>query len=180
MLQYLRLTCKDSPYFDEAWQLYVCAFPPAERRTIACHLDAMMQEPDFHCLAFYDDSGFAALLFYWVLADCVYVEHLAVAESRRGQGLGKSALAFAQQHGLPVFLEIEPVVDAPTAARLRFYESIGYHRLPFEHVQLPYQHNQHPLRLDLLSYPFAESADSVKVFEQAYLNGPMRYRESRS
>lgn len=180
MLQYVRLVDENSDYFAEAWQLYNRAFPRAERRSEPCHFAAMSGAPNFHCLALYDASGFVALIFYWVFRECVYVEHLAVEESRRGQGLGRAALAFAQQLGLPVILEIEPVVDEVTAGRLRFYESCGYHHLVCEHYQLPYHLGESPLRLDLLSYPTAASSDSIALFEQDFQNGPMRYREAFS
>lgn len=180
MLFSVRLKDVASPAFHDAWNLYNSSFPNEERRSLSCHASALLSEPRFVCLALYDQSVFAALLFYWLFEDCVYIEHLAVTETRRGQGLGKQALAVAQQHGLPVILEIEPVTDAHTARRLRFYESVGYHRLPYEHYQLPYHCGEAPLRLELLSYPYAASDSLIESFEQAYTTLPMRYRDSHS
>lgn len=172
-----RLQDAGSREFAEAWGLYCSAFPMAERRDAHLHAAAMAQAPDFVCLHLRDAGGFVGLLFYWLFSHCVYVEHLTIAEPRRGQGLGQRVLALAQQHGLPVMLEIEPVCDAVTARRLAFYERCGYHRLPYEHYQLPYRCTEPPMLLELLSYPIAADDALLALFKSAYAAGPMRYRE---
>lgn len=176
MLISTRLTDTESAIFKESWQLYESAFPHEERRALADHTLAMAHEPHFVCLHLRDSQGFVGILFYWVLSQCVYVEHLAIAATRRGQGLGKNALSLLQQHELPIVLEIEPVTDAATARRLRFYEGVGFHRLVAEHYQLPYHRGEPPLRLELLSYPQAAGVALVASFEEDFLALPMRYR----
>lgn len=176
MLISTRLTDTASAIFTESWQLYESAFPHEERRALADHALAMAHESHFVCLHLRDSQGFVGILFYWVFSQCVYVEHLAIASARRGQGLGKAALKLLQQHELPVILEIEPVTDAATARRLRFYEGVGFHRLVAEHYQLPYHRGEPPLRLDLLSYPHAAGEALVASFEEDFLAFPMRYR----
>lgn len=172
-----RLQDVSSREFAEAWGLYCSAFPLAERRDASLHAAAMAQAPDFVCLHLSDAAGFIGLLFYWLFPHCVYIEHLAIAEARRGQGWGSRVLALVRQHTLPVMLEIEPVCDAVTARRLAFYERSGYHRLSYEHYQLPYRRTEVPLRLELLSYPIAADAGLLALFLAAYAAGPMRYRE---
>lgn len=175
-----RLAPQSGELWAEAWQLYEAAFPRVERRDWSWHVAAMAAEPAFVCLHVRDAAGFVGLVFYWLFPQCVYVEHLAIAARRRGQGLGKQVLAMAQQYALPVMLEIEPVCDDTTARRLAFYERCGYHRLPCEHYQLPYRAAEPPLRLELLSYPVPADAALVAGFEQCYANGPMRYRQLSS
>ena len=176
MLTSTRLMDTASAIFTESWQLYESAFPHEERRALADHALAMAHEPHFVCLHLRDSQGFVGILFYWVLSQCVYVEHLAIAPARRGQGLGKAALKLLQQHELPIILEIEPVTDAATARRLRFYEGAGFHRLAAVHYQLPYHRGEPPLRLELLSYPQAAGEALVASFEEDFLAMPMRYR----
>ena len=144
-----------------------------------CHAMWRLLPPSliFFCYALHEDGAFAGIIYYWLFADCVYVEHLARADSLRGRGLGKAALAIAQQHGLPVILEIEPAVDEVTAARLRFYERAGYHRLEYEHYQLPYHPGEAPLRLELLSYPQPADARLYRSFERDFAAKPMLYRD---
>lgn len=176
MLISTRLTDTESAIFKESWQLYESAFPHEERRALVNHALAMAHEPHFVCLHLRDAQGFVGILFYWVFSQCVYVEHLAIAPARRGQGLGKNALSLLQQHDLPIVLEIEPVTDAATARRLRFYEGVGFHRLVAEHYQLPYHCGEPPLRLELLSYPQAAGVALLASFEEDFLAMPMRYR----
>ena len=53
-----------------------------------------------------------------------------------------------------VILEIEPVVDEPTARRFRFYEKLGFRTNPYRHTQHLY-HEDDPrgFMLTVLSYP---------------------------
>lgn len=179
MIECARLTTENDFLFAESWRLYESAFPVEERRSLRCHIAAMTSAPDFYCYALHNDEGFVGILFYWLFGDCVYIEHLAIDAAKRGQGLGAAALRVAQQHRLPVILEIEPVQDEKTARRLRFYERAGYHCLPFEHYQLPYQRGKKPLRLVLLSYPEPANAQQTASFEQAYHARPMQYRDAQ-
>lgn len=167
-----RIHSPEHPFAGEWWELYECAFPASERRGAVQHAEAM-QDAAFHCLHLADTHGFVGLLSYWLWGELCYVEHLAIAPGRRGQGLGHLALAHVPA---PAILEIEPVVDEQTARRLRFYESCGFVRLPQPHVQLAYQAGQPDVPLWLLSRP-AMSAQMVGVFEQLFLFGPMRYRD---
>ena len=177
MMKYLRLTNADAPFFEEACHLYESEFPHAERRSLSCHMKTITAEPDFFCYALHKAETFVGIIYYWLFTDCVYVEHLAIAAPWRGLGLGKAALEIAQQHGRPVILEIEPVVDTITAARLRFYERAGYHRLSYEHYQLPYHRGESPLRLELLSYPHPADSLLILSFERDFAAKPMLYRD---
>lgn len=167
-----RLHSPEHPLAGEWWTLYESAFPASERRGAEQHA-AAMQDAAFHCLHLADAQGFVGLLCYWQWDKLCYVEHLAIVPGRRGQGLGHLAL---QHVPAPTVLEIEPVVDAQTARRLRFYESCGFVRLPQPHVQLAFQTGQPDVPLWLLSRP-AMSAQMVAGFERLFHAGPMRYRE---
>lgn len=167
-----RILSPQLPQAGEWWQLYETAFPASERRSRVQHA-AALQDAAFHCLHLADEEGFAGILSYWQWPGLSFVEHLAIVESRRGQGLGHRVLELLPQ---PFILEIEPVVDAPTARRLAFYESCGLVRLPQPHVQLAYQAGQPDVPLWLLSKPALSEAE-VQRFEQLYHAGPMRYRD---
>ena len=172
MMQVTRILSPQHPLAGEWWQLYKAAFPTSERRGGAQHA-AALQDAAFHCLHLADEAGLAGIRSYWQWTGLCYVEHLAIAESRRGQRLGHQALELLP---LPCILEIEPVVDASTARRLAFYESAGLVRLPQPHVQLAYQAGQPDVPLWLLSKPALGEAEVVR-FKQLYHAGPMRYRD---
>lgn len=147
----MRLMKSPSP---EAEQLYAESFPLCERRTAAHHRAIAAEESDFYPMELYGFSGvFIGILYYWYWPqhDLLFVEHLAIVPSFRGKGYGHAALRQLQQMQACIILEIEPVKDALTARRLAFYESAGFVRLPFEHVQLPYHVGGAPVPLELLS-----------------------------
>ncbi len=160
-----RLNSVEDPAFAACWSLYEAAFPRAERRSLACQR-AAMECADFHCYCLTEEGHFAGLAFYWQMPQGLYVEHLAIPPERRGQGLGHQALDWLCGQGLPVILEIEPVVDAPTERRWRFYRSAGFHRLPFPHRQPLYHHGDEPMELTLLSYPRAMKAEEITAYER--------------
>ncbi len=174
-----RLHSVEEPLFAECWALYEAAFPAEERRTLACQREAMEARgsADYHCLRLEQGGAFAGIAFYWQTPGFIYVEHLAVAPERRGQGLGHLALAHLCGQGVPVILEIEPVVDAATQRRWRFYHSAGFHRLPFPHVQPRYRRADAPLALELLSYPHAMEAAEVAAYETFMQEVVARYTE---
>ncbi len=162
-----RLRSVDDPHFAECWALYESAFPPEERRTLACHAAAMAEQGKkaFHCMRLEYGIAFAGIAFYWQTPQFIYVEHLAIAPELRGKGIGHLALDFLCEQRVPLILEIEPVEDAATERRWRFYRSASFHRLPFHHVQPVYRRGDAPMRLELLSYPHAMSAAEVAAYE---------------
>lgn len=177
MLVVERLKSVNDANFAAVWQLYEHAFPLSEQRPYAYQALAMQDRQDFVCLHLSDVCGFVGLLFYWNLSHCLYVEHLAIMEGRRGQGLGSRALRYVHSLGLPVVLEIEKVVDAPTHQRLLFYERCGYCRLPFAHVQMPFAPQLPPVPMELLSFPYAMTETEVLRFKAFLETTIMRYRE---
>jgi len=179
MLQARRIRNVADPSFPEVWRLYEKSFPLEERRPLSCQAQAMEREENFVCLRLQDGQGaFLGLLFYWLLPQGgIYVEHFAIDEGWRGQGLGRSALQMLAAQGRPVILEIEPVADAMTQRRLRFYESCGYVRLPYSHAQLPFRPGAAsvPMVLMGLQPPMGEA--EVRSFRQYLQNHIMQYRE---
>ena len=171
-MQIARICSPQHPLAGEWWQLYEAAFPASERRGRGQHA-AALADGAFHCLHLADAAGVVGILSYWLWPGLCYVEHLAIVESRRGQGFGHRVLELLPK---PFILEIEPAVDAVTARRLSFYESAGLARLPQPHVQLAYQAGLPDVPLWLLSKPVLGVAE-VECFERLYHAGPMRYRD---
>ncbi len=174
-----RLSSVADPHFTECWALYEASFPAAERRTLACQRIAMEERAarDFHCLRLEVGGAFAGIAFYWQTPCFIYVEHLVITPGRRGQGLGHKALELLCGQGVPVILEIEPVEDAATERRWRFYRSAGFHRLPYPHLQPLYRREDSPMALELLSFPHAMSAEEVSAYEDFMREHVAHYTE---
>ncbi len=171
-----RLYSTSESGFCACWQLYEAAFPYAERRSLDCQRAAMANAA-FHCLRLEQGGVFAGILFCWMSPAFIYVEHLAISPEMRGQGIGHQALELICGQGIPIILEIEPVDDAATERRWRFYRSAGFHRLPYHHLQPLYHNGDTPMVLELLSYPHAMSEDEVAACELFMRSLVSRYTE---
>lgn len=164
----------------EAAHLYAESFPLCERRAAAHHRAIAAAEPDFYPMELYHATGvFVGILYYWYWPQhsLLFVEHLAIDPFFRGRGYGHAALRHLHGMNACIILEIEPVADAATARRLAFYESAGFVRLPFEHVQLPYHEGWAPVPLELLSY--RESGEAATPEQVALLELLLREQVMR-
>lgn len=120
-------------------KLYATAFPVFEQRT------GEQQEYAFSCsqyrLTAYTDNGqFIGFIAYWIFDTYIYIEHFAVDTVLRGKGYGSRILNdFVVGNPKTVLLEIDPVVDEVSAARLRFYRRCGFYENEFPHIHPPYR-----------------------------------------
>lgn len=164
--------------WQDVWQIYESSFPRCERRSRVQHERAVKSEDTFHCKQLVLGETVVGLLFYWELPECLFVEHLAVAEQWRGHGVGSAALKWLQEQGKLLILEIEPPQDAPTSRRLEFYRSAGFELLPFEHEQLPFHADSPSVFMKLLSWPHPASEEEVDCLENALRENIMRYSDA--
>lgn len=158
-----KITIKTDGKFAAAFELYLTAFPPAERRDESGHMLAMSQS-DYRMCVLTDGGEFIGIMFYWDAPEFVYLEHFAIRHDLRGQGYGGKALELLKSFGKPVILEIEPPVDERTVARKRFYEHNGFVYSNIDHRQLRYNAGDPDCVLKIMSYPVAVSADLYARF----------------
>lgn len=133
--------------FEAFKTLYNISFPIFEQRTVA-QQEAAFHDERYRLLTYEDDQAFIGFISYWQFATYCYVEHFAIDAHLRGQGYGSRLLrSFVQSTPTPVVLEIDPVVDEVTRARLRFYKGCNFKENVFEHHHPPYrnQFSPHPL-----------------------------------
>ena len=95
------------------------AFPSDERRDDEQQRAYTDGNDKFRCLLIREFDKPIGLLTYWDFVDFVYVEHFAIDESLRGNGLGEQAMrTFLQDMDRPVVLEVEtPRVKGDHQAR---------------------------------------------------------------
>lgn len=182
MLVFQRITSIFSRQVQSLWALMEQAFPRAERRDAAWHHRALEDE-DFHCCALNENGEFIGLACFWVNADFVYLEHLAMAEDKRGQGRGSSAMKQLQRDyaKFTIVAEVEPPVDDVTRRRCSFYEKSGFIRLPDEHVQPAYHPDTEPVPLLLYAYDARANEEEMRAllprFESYLRERVMFYRD---
>ena len=136
MITFTNLADSDHSHF--AQELFEEAFPEQERPPFSSlrHRDA----GKFHFLVAENGDDPVGILTYWTFDELLYVEHFAIAEELRNQGLGKAVfLNFLSQQQEQVVLEIEPPTTEEADHRLEFYASMGFYRNPQAYVQPPYR-----------------------------------------
>lgn len=136
-------------------QLLHSAFPPEERRDDDRQRINTDKESRFYTLYIYRDGDKplpVGVLTYWDFDSFLYIEHLAIDPSLRGQGYGQTVLAsFGQSRPHPIVLEVEHPTDEQSRRRIRFYQQCGFTLWPCDYLQPPYRKGDSPLPLYLMA-----------------------------
>ena len=139
MIQLTDLSESDHPHF--AKDLFESAFPEEERPPFSelKHRDTSK----FHFLVATNDNDDGdepiGILTYWDFEEMVYIEHFAIDEDLRNQGLGKAVfLNFLSQQKKQIILEVELPHDETSDHRIEFYASMGLYQNPQKYIQPPY------------------------------------------
>ena len=122
MITFTNLADSDHSHF--AQELFEEAFPEQERPPFS-----ILRQRDagkFHFLVAENGEDPIGILTYWTFDELVYVEHFAIAEELRNQGLGKAVfLNFLSQQTEQVVLEVELPNTEEADHRVEFYASMG-------------------------------------------------------
>lgn len=157
--------------------LITSAFPKAEYRDMELMHRLIENEARFHaCLIKKDGNQNVGLINYWDFLSFIYIEHLAVEEGLRNQGIGAAALkALRACHpGTPLFLEAETPIGTLEKRRIAFYTRCGFMAMPHEYLQPPYRKGEEPIEMSLLamggnsSMPTFEEV-RMTLYREAYL-----------
>ncbi len=136
MITFKNLSESDHPHF--AQELFEEAFPEQERPPFSSlrHRDA----GKFHFLVAENGDEPVGILTYWSFEDLIYVEHFAIDEELRNQGLGKAVfLNFLSQQTEQVVLEVELPNTEEADHRVEFYASMGFFQNSQPYIQPPYR-----------------------------------------
>lgn len=148
MITFTNLSESDHTHF--AQELFEEAFPEQERPPFSSlrHRDA----GKFHFLVAENGDEPVGILTYWTFDDLVYVEHFAIDEELRNQGLGKAVfLNFLSQQQDQVVLEIEQPNTEEADHRLEFYASMGFFQNPQPYVQPSYHNDGQTVPMIIMS-----------------------------
>ncbi|MDE5544014.1 MAG: GNAT family N-acetyltransferase, partial [Bacteroidales bacterium] len=143
------------------------AFPAHERRDDAQQREYTDHKKEFSAYALIDGNEPIGLITCWhfcgdnmsakeqsaerTLPEFVYVEHLAVAPSKRNGGYGAEILrSLKERHKEIIVLEVELPQDEMSRRRIAFYERNGFElcRLPYR--QPPYRPGDTSLPMHLM------------------------------
>ncbi len=179
-----RITDKEDTYFAKVWEIYEDSFPPCEKRTYFDHAKALLNK-DYYCTAYLDSMRqVVAILFYWELEQCTFVEYFAIAKEHRSKGFGTQILKeyFLSLPKLPI-LEIENILDGDNQytldeekiKRWKFYERLGFCFNKGIYAHPPYQEQFTSFELNILSYKRELNAQEYAFFIEVDKLKPLTY-----
>lgn len=142
--------------FEDVYELFIEAFPPAELRLY--ELTKQFYEQDIMKIyVIKQDEDIVGAISVWEFDDFVYVENFAVSSKLRGQGLGgvflKEMKVLYPHHQL--VLEVEEPVNEMAKRRIEFYQRNGFVLSEFDYIQPPFRENEEDVTLVLMTYPQA-------------------------
>lgn len=165
-MEIVRLTTVDAVLYKAFREIYDISFPIFEQRTEQQQTDAFA-DSRYHldCYTGNEPGRLQGFIAYWRFENYTYVEHFAIHPDERGKGLGGQILSnLIEQESGRVLLEIDPVVDEISAARLRFYQSYGFVENSYAHIHPAYREEYPDHSLVVLSTEGMMSNAEYEVF----------------
>lgn len=148
MITFTNIAESDHSHF--AQELFEEAFPEQERPPFSSL--RYRDTEQFHFLIAENGDEPVGILTYWTFDDLIYVEHFAIDQELRGQGLGKAVfLNFLSQQTEQVVLEVELPNTEEADHRIEFYASMGFFQNPQEYLQPSYHNDDRSVPMILMS-----------------------------
>ncbi|MBQ9781950.1 MAG: GNAT family N-acetyltransferase [Clostridia bacterium] len=158
-----RLNENNKHFYNDAYSLYVNAFPLIERRDKLNHNIALTFN-DYHFDFIIKDNNLIGIMLYWEDNDFIFLEHFAILNNLRNNGYGKMALNLLKEKNKTIILEVEQPNDELTTRRLNFYKRNGFILTNHNHKQLKFRKNDQELTLKILSYPLPINSEEYNKF----------------
>ncbi len=169
-MDYQHITTPTDAALPAVQALYENSFPIEERRHFH-QLVSMLGNDAMTCIAVWDEGEVIAMMVYWQLATCCYVEHLAVHPEKRGKQYGKRIIEWllATAGTQPVLLEVEPPADEWSMRRIGFYERLGFVLLPYDYQQPSYHEpgRFYPLKI-MMQAPIPDETGYNQMIGEVY------------
>lgn len=164
---------------EQAWTLYTESFPDYERRSRQAH-HAATEDAEFRSkIAVGDNGELIALLFYWIHEGLLFIEHIAVDHSMRGNNIGSKLISElrAKHSDETVILEIDPPIDEISKRRLEFYQRLGFVENDFQYVHPSYARgdNALPHNLVIMSHKRKLTDEEFAEFKDYLYNTILTY-----
>ncbi len=140
-------------------------FDPSELREYGWMKD-IYEQKKFKIYGYLEDEQLLGVITLWEFDDYNYIEHFAVDERRRGQGIGSQMIENMKLlSDKPLVLEVEEIVDDITQNRVHFYEKHEFFLSSYHFIQPPLRDNVKDVPLIYMSYPILLDNDIYhKIF----------------
>src|SRR5690554_3586315 len=136
-MKYTSIHSIDHPFFKNAWELYINAFPIDERRDLNIQ-KLIFKHSDYRFEIISIDNEFIGFIAWWQFNGLRFIEHFATLDKHRGKGFGKIILEqfILESNGLTI-LEVEHPISTIDQRRIKFYERLNFQVNSFKYQQLP-------------------------------------------
>lgn len=124
----------------------------------------------FHFNVVYINDNAVGIFSYWTFDTFAYVEHFAVEEQYRNNGMGQMIMKhFLLNIALPqVVLEVEMPDTAMAQRRIEFYKRLGFTINPHNYIQPSYHNDGNTLPMVIMSLSSLSATDFAKVKQRLY------------
>ncbi len=162
MINLQKLVPADKLYLKKIRKIYEQSFPPNERRTFEKVIN-LLADKRFYLFAVTFEDEVVGMLSKWDLNTFVYVEHFAVSEEFRNNGLGSYVLQkIIQDESRQIVLEVDFPEDELSLKRIRFYKQFGFSIYSESYIQPPYDKDKDAVPMLIMT---CQEIDSVVVFQ---------------
>lgn len=169
MIQLTDLSQSGQTHF--AKDLFESAFPDEERPPFGELKNRNKEKFHFRVAINETDDGEdpIGILTYWTFDGFVYVEHFAIAEHLRNQGLGKAVfLNFLSQQKEQIVLEVERPYNEESENRIEFYKRMGLISNPYDYLQPSYRGDQVTVPMIIMTKYEIDEEEFAEIREVLY------------
>lgn len=139
--------------FESLYEVMEDSFPSIERRNY--NGQKKLFNKDLYNVIGYkdDDNKVCAFLAFWEFKDFNFIEHFAVKNSLRGNGIGTKLFTnYLDNSSKMTILEVELPEDEISIKRIKYYEKMGMKLNHYDYLQPPLQPGKPLLPLKIMSY----------------------------
>jgi predicted N-acetyltransferase YhbS len=139
--------------FPAVHRLMQQAFPLQEHRCFS-EAKALLSKNEYEILVYAEQDEIIGFIAHWLLDGVRFVEHFAVRQSERGNGIGGGIMqSYLSQSVVPVVLEVEATGSELARRRIGFYQRLGFALSTVGYIQPCLQGNISDIPLLLMHAP---------------------------
>jgi ribosomal protein S18 acetylase RimI-like enzyme len=146
--------------------IYESSFPENERRDFE-DVIKLLTNQQFTLFSIKFEIETVGMLSVWEFSEFSYIEHFAIDEDFRSEGIGTYILKqFISKQEKQIILEVDLPNDNLSLKRIRFYESFGFNICREEYIQPPYSKFKEAVPMLIMSKPEIisfEEFESIKA-----------------
>ncbi len=153
MFEIVKVNEDDNYSLSRIKYIYESSFPENERRDFV-DVIKLITNQQFTLYAVKFEIEIVGMLSIWELSEFYYIEHFAIDENYRSEGIGSFVLKqFISVRDKQIILEVDLPYDNISLKRIRFYENFGFVLCHENYIQPPYSKSKESVPMLIMSKP---------------------------